>query len=76
MRGSISGRGGPQSGPGHPHLSCRLEESLDRILLPHGKLKAMNKVVTSTVFRQLNSTNLEMTPFPPKNARSVQIINS
>lgn len=66
VRGSISGRGGPQSGPDHPHLSCRLEESLDRILLPHGKLKAMNKVVTSTVFRQLNSTNLEMTPFPQK----------
>lgn len=36
--GSISGGGGPQSGPIHSYLPPWLEESLDWLLLPHGGL--------------------------------------
>lgn len=45
VRGSVSGRGRAQSGPVHPQLSSRLEEPLDWILLPHGKLQAVSNAL-------------------------------
>lgn len=54
MRGSIPGSGCPQPGHEHPLLSSRLEESLDRLLIPYGKITNRITSPANAAIRKFN----------------------